>query len=393
MTTDTKIDLAQIRADERLLVSTIQQDYPELAQRGQRYSIPRGHDADSLSVYRVTAGRYAGEWRWTRFGTGESGSVIDWMIAYRGASDVSGALEMLGLGSGPRQAATPKTRRVNARPQPVEFFRWDRRPLDYLDEYTSPTWVLDWWKRYRPVVTDQIVKEHRLGVGRLPIWWAEDAKRWVPSGGCGHSRLIYPIWEREPTGPLDRGQPIGFRGRSFEPECLERCPKWLSAKGIPAVLYGIRKAPPGSSLIVCESPVDAMIANSTGRTNSYVVAPTAGAGTWRDEWTEQIVMTNPLGVIVWYDNDLAGTPNGETYKAELDAWFRRIAAKNVERVNKGQKSISPNLPEPGGPKLAKRLRDAGLKVSIYEWPPGTPAHADMGWALENWHWQADTQPT
>lgn len=375
MTTEAKIDLAQVRADERLLVSTIQQDYPELAQRGQRYSIPRGHDADSLSVYRVTAGRYAGEWRWTRFGTGESGSVIDWMMAYRGASDVASALEMLGVGSGPRRAVATKTRPVEERPRRVEQFRWEHSPEYYLEHYVTSPMTVGQWRKYRPGLTGDLIEKHRLGWGALPYWWSEEHQRYVPSGGCIHGRIIYPVWLN--------GKLVGFRGRAGENCERHGCPKWLSAKGIPAVLYGIQQAPPGAGLIVCESPVDAMLANAK-MDGAYAVAPTAGAGTWRDEWTEQIVMANPASVVVWFDNDLAGTPNARTYQDEIAAWRQRIDAKNAERQAAGQRPINPSEPQPNGPKLVERLAKAGLKVSAYAWPNDAPVHADLGWVLEKW---------
>src|SRR5262249_32620302 len=95
------------------------------------------------------------------------------------------------------------------------------------------------------------------------------------------------------------------------------------------------------------------------------VASTAGAATWRDEWTELIKSVRPRRSIVWYDNDLAGTPNKETH--------RRLIA---ERLQQGKPPIEPN-----GPQVANSLLGAGIATLLYEWPRGTPAKADLGWAL------------
>lgn len=38
-------------------------------------------------------------------------------------------------------------------------------------------------------------------------------------------------------------------------------------------------------------------------------------------------------------------------------------------------------PEPHGPQIANDLLQAGVRASVYRWPAGTPAKADLGWAL------------
>lgn len=228
---------------------------------------------------------------------------------------------------------------------------WQSRPDMYLDQFCASWDRLERWQAYKPLALETIAR-WRLGVGVLP------------SSPCQHRRLIYPIFEA--------GKIAGFRGRAID--CA--CDKWISAGGSTARLWGIDLLRPGALLIVCENPVDSMLAMQE-EPRAIVVAGTAGAATWRSEWTQAIAQSRPRQVIVWMDNDLAGQPNAATYRSDLARW----RAEMQHRMEVGKIKRLPQAPEPNGPKIANEMASAGVPVSLYAWPASTPAKADLGWAL------------
>jgi hypothetical protein len=108
-----------------------------------------------------------------------------------------------------------------------------------------------------------------------------------------------------------------------------------------------------------------------------VVAVASGGVAWREAFTQQIAASKPSRVIVWLDNDLAGCPNAETYRALRREWETQMR----EKVAQGIIPRLPTLPAPIGPVIAKALQDAGVAASCYRWDVGTPPKADLGWAL------------
>jgi hypothetical protein len=116
-------------------------------------------------------------------------------------------------------------------------------------------------------------------------------------------------------------------------------------------------------VFVLEAPPDAMLMMQQAP-NVIAVANTAGAHTWRDEWTQLLVDAKPELVIVGYDNDLAGMASGEVREALLAEW----------RENH-PKAARP--PQAGGWMLLNRLRNAGIPAEPWDWS-GRPPGADMG---------------
>lgn len=228
-----------------------------------------------------------------------------------------------------------------------------------LARYTGRPDRYQHWQNYKPVSTS-MVDRLRWGVGSLDMY---PYYGWHTSR-CPHDRLIYPVlWD---------GEIIAFRGRQMACQCAGDT--WLNMSGSAPALYGIDMAPPGSILILCENPVDAMLVHEYQH-DYYGAATTGGAGTWRDDWTARLVALQPRQVVVWYDNDLAGSPNAETLAAEVAAW----RAKMLSALDAGKiKSLPSTPPTPHGPRVAAQLRAAGLRVCCGAWPPGTPVGWDIG---------------
>ncbi len=233
--------------------------------------------------------------------------------------------------------------RLYQKPQELQKPRnWQLNPGRYVDDFCAVLDRIQRWQEYKPLSLDTIAR-WRLGVGVLT------------ATKCKHRRLIVPIYLA--------GNVVALRGRAISCDC----PKWLSAAGSQAALYNQDLLKAGADLIVCENHVDALLAMQ--HADVVAVASTAGAGTWKPEWTQAIAESKPRRVIVWYDNDLAGQPNAETYRAELLAWR--------EEHPDGWRA-----PQPNGPKVANDLLEAGVKAVLYHWPRGTPVKADLAYALE-----------
>ncbi len=201
-----------------------------------------------------------------------------------------------------------------ARPRPARIHDWQRDP--------------DYWRRFLPLppeareyyhsrgFTDGTIESRRLGYGVLP-----DSR-------CPHPRAILPVFED--------GRLVAIRGRAILGS--DHFDKWLCSGGSRVALYGAESLSPDRPVVITEAPYSAILAQQE-RPDLAAVAGTAGAATWRDEWTRQVVETEPSWVLIWYDADEAGRTNGQ--------------------------------------RVAERLRAAGLTVRVYQWPRGTAEHRDL----------------
>ena len=234
----------------------------------------------------------------------------------------------------------PPRRKKEAKPP--RSFLWQERANHVLGEFVSYPDRLSLWQTYRPF-TERTIQRWSLGVGILP------------SCRCKHQRLIYPAYDGEKI--------VAFRGRRIACECDEKKYKWLQAAGSTVALWGFELLFEHQTVIVCESPVDAMLAMQE-HSGVVAVASTGGAGTWRDEWTGWLFRSHPYHVVVWYDNDLAGAPTPET--------FRQLAAEWRQKHPEAKK-----LPRANGPWVTNKLLKAGLPAALYHWPTGTPPKTDL----------------
>jgi hypothetical protein len=228
------------------------------------------------------------------------------------------------------------------RQEPPRPRHWQSNPQAYLDVFLGHPERLQLWQAYKPLTIDTIAR-WQLGVGILP------------SSQCQHRRLIYPV--------KVAGQIVGFRGRALT--C--GCPKWLTAGGSQTVLFGLELVTPQSTVIVVENPVDAILASQV-EPSIVAVASTAGATTWRQEWTAELAARRPELVLVWLDHDLAGNGSRWHHAEMVAAWQAR-----------NPKAKHP--PVANGPRIANVLREVGIRAVVYEWPKGTPAKYDIGSAL------------
>lgn len=215
--------------------------------------------------------------------------------------------------------------------------QWQKNAQLYLNSFLEVPNRISAWQRYKALTLDSIV-QFKLGVGVLP------------SSRCQHRRLIVPLFENDTI--------VGFRGRSIDCECS----RWLTCGGSKTILYNRDLIETGCSLIICENQIDCILAMQ--EYDSIAVCSTAGAGTWREEWTQHIIDAKPSEVYICFDNDIAGTPNEEAY---------------IQAV----KQLNGKLPHPNGPRLANTLKKAGLTVKLHRWQKGTPLKADLGWLIEN----------
>jgi len=230
-------------------------------------------------------------------------------------------------------------RTVAAPKEPAKPRNWQKEPEVWVRHFCAAIDRVTVWQKYRALTLDTI-QRYRLGVGILP------------SCACHHRRLVLPIYQD--------GFVIALRGRAIG--C--NCPKWISAAGSKVALVNVDRLHEGCTVVISENQTDAILAMQ--ETPEVVTLASGGVG-WNEKWTELLVKSRPERVILWLDNDLAGNPNEETYKKLVVEW---------QRDHLGAKP-----PTPAGPRIANELIKAGLKVSVYRWPKGTPAKADLGWAM------------
>ena len=202
------------------------------------------------------------------------------------------------------------------------------------------------WQKYKPISGEAIAK-YGLGCGVLP------------ATACRHARLTYPVYQDKKI--------IALRGRAIDCDC----PKWLSSAGSKAALFTTEQLYPGCDIIICENPIDAILAAQY--TNWHIVgaASTSGAGTFRDEWVDRIANIEPASIIVWLDNDGAGCANKEAYVKYKQEFIETFRKKFPDRQ-------IPQIPTPNGIKIASMLRAKGAPVKVYQWPVGTPYKYDIG---------------
>lgn len=240
-------------------------------------------------------------------------------------------------------AAQFQRRRVFV-PTPPKPRWWHKEPQRWADRSLAHLQRVELWQEYRPFTLDNIGR-WKLGVSV------------VPSTPCKHLRLTYVY--------MDGDRPT-LRGRLLNCGCDPKGLKWVTAGGGRQALWGRDMLRPGATVVVCESPVDAMFAMQEDG-DLVAVAGTAGAGSWNDEWTQAIAESAPALVVVAYDNDLQGQAQGETRRRLAREW--RTNRPKAQRV-----------PAANGPKVANKLLGAGLTTRLFDWenhPPG----ADIGWLL------------
>jgi hypothetical protein len=251
------------------------------------------------------------------------------------------------LGYRPDSTYQPRDDRPKRVFEPAPPRNWQKNPNAWVDRFTSAHDVMPQWQQYRPLLTLESIARWRLGVGVLP------------SCACKHKRLIYPV--------MVAGQVVALRGRSIACDCQ----KWAQSAGSQVVLFNEEAVTPGCVVAVVESPVDVMIWEQhpmPTRLPFIPVAGTAGAGTWKAEWTERLAAKRPAAFLVWLDNDLAGTPNEWTYRQLMAEWHAKHPTATTP-------------PQQNGPKIATLLAATRIYTQCYQWPKGTPPKADYGWLL------------
>lgn len=214
---------------------------------------------------------------------------------------------------------------------------WHREPERWLKRTLAHPRRVELWQQYRPFTMENVAA-YQLGIGV------------VPSTPCQHDRLTYPYQD---------GDRVTLRGRAID--C--GCPKWLSAGGSTAALWGIERLTPDAVVVLCESPIDAMLLMQYDP-HLVAVAGTAGASTWRSEWTQAIVNSRPAFLLVAYDNDLQGQATGETRQSLTKAWLQKRR----------------KLPVANGPRVATEIARNGIKTFLFPWKDAPPK-ADIGWLL------------
>ncbi len=222
---------------------------------------------------------------------------------------------------------------------------WVKRALEHPQRIPA-------WQSYAPLTVESIAR-FRLGVGV------------VPATPCPHLRLVYPYRDEQAGGRWT------LRGRIWRCGCDPKTMKWLTAGGGHASLWGREFLADlrGRPVVVCESPVDAMLVMQETGDEVVAVAGTAGASTWRDEWTRLITEAHPPHVLVVFDHDLHGNGGGSRREEFAREWF--ISHPRARR-----------LPVANGPRVANLLREAGVTAWLWEWPGDAPKGADVRWLVK-----------
>lgn len=234
-------------------------------------------------------------------------------------------------------------------PMPEERYAWQDNADDLAEQYAAHRDTVALWRGYKRL-SEATIRRHGLGVGVLP------------ECQCKHQRLIYPL-------KID-GRVVGLRGRAYLPLCKEHCQPWLSARGTKAQLWGrdlLMAATTPQRVVLLENAIDAMWLME--RHPQYLaLAGSAGAGTWKPEWTDALAMARVLAVVVAYDADMAGCPTSS-----------QIQASRVERgAALGCDPSSVHLQQPGGWRVRDALLAAGIRATCIVWPEGTPKGYDIG---------------
>lgn len=257
---------------------------------------------------------------------------------------------------------------------------WLTHSQDYLESFTTHPRKNILWKQYKPL-SDETIEEFRLGVGVLPA---------VSKELCSHERLIYPVYSGKNI--------VSFRGRSIYCDC----PKWLSSGGSKTTLWGQNRLFYRCIVLLCENPVDAMLIYQqdytselaerlfqrlytqglvSGVTEQFLpgivaLASTAGASTWKEDWTSLIKQCGPIGTIIMFDNDLAGSPGAASY----DILVRRWRQDHPDH---------DHPPFPGASKIAGQLMSSGVPtvispiIDVKNRRNPVPAKYDIGRCIQN----------
>lgn len=254
---------------------------------------------------------------------------------------------------------------------------WQHDPMHWHSRLIAPLDLVSRWQDYKPVSEESIMR-YQLGYGSLPPIGANADGSPVYTMRCNHPRLTYSNIEN-----ADR-QPCGFRGRQLSCTCQSDKPgdlKWLTVTGTSAWLWNsmsLARAA-GRWIVVSENPIDGILGEQA-MSDVVPVAGTAGAGTWRAEWTRLIVSARPRGVLIWYDNDLIGNPTEEARESLIAAW---IAKQTAHGRPPTAAEIEYQRTKAMGPKIATWIRAAGVKAEPYQWGAGTAPKMDMGSFLMN----------
>lgn len=280
-----------------------------------------------------------------------------------------------------KMGATPQAPLVaTSQPEPERkrgIPLWQLDPMKYHSRLTSASGLVERWQSYKPV-SEAMIMRYQLGYGPLPPIRKNKDGSLAYSMGCEHDRLVYANLENR-----DR-QAVAFRGRQLGCQCHNLKPgdlKWLTIAGGKAWLFNAAAVERSyrAQIIIVEQPIDAIL-TMQAMPDVLAVAGTAGAGTWRPEWTKLIVNAAPESVLVWLDNDLIGGPNEATREALIMERKAKIEARGQVAT---QAMINGWRESAMAPKIVADLQRLGCYAAQWQWPDGTPAHMDNGQFLIN----------
>lgn len=108
-----------------------------------------------------------------------------------------------------------------------------------------------------------------------------------------------------------------FKAFLFDPDngCWKLLDGKKEADSKGSCLYPLKEAQRGGGVLyLCEGEIDMLTARQMGYN---ALTGTAGAGTWKPEWTREIAECNPEKVVIIYDPDKAGKEGREKVSAAL----------------------------------------------------------------------------
>jgi len=272
-------------------------------------------------------------------------------------------------GSEYRPAPAPiRTQRARNSKRPPRWYgmtreRWE---IEYCRDQNHLNHV---WRQYKDV-SPSLIEAYSLGYGLLP------------SSRCRVDRLLLPIFNNDRL--------VNIRGRRIHPQ--DDHAKWLASggwqlKNVP--LFNVGNIPERRVVLVVENPVDAIMISKPESLlplarrlfdgawddrainelypldDPFYGVASLSVSYWLDSWTEALQATNPIRVVVFYDNDLPG--NG-------GAW-RRLDA--VREWNKKHEGGAAKVPGSRGAMLANKLQEKGIDAVLFDWRDA-PIKADIG---------------
>lgn len=166
----------------------------------------------------------------------------------------------------------------------------------------------------RQDIIDQLTTQRGLNIETIKKWqigWHERTKR-----------IAIPIRD-------EGGVCVNIRLYSFKEKGSQKMLSWKAGYG-KARLWPIEALAHDKYVVLCEGEMDRLILDARGLN---AVTSTAGAKTWKTEWSNQFV---GLRVYIIYDNDLTGEEGARKAAASISQFADEVRVVRLDLSNDGE---------------------------------------------------------